>query len=72
MIADVLRVFGGRSKKGHLLRLKNGLFVFAEYVQKIRAEEIAFLIYQPSYISLERTFILRLHSGNGLQNRYQS
>ncbi len=40
-------------KKGHLLRLKNGLFVFAEYEQKIRVEEIAFLVYQPSYISLE-------------------
>jgi hypothetical protein len=40
-------------KKGYLLRLKNGLFAFAEYTQKLKGEEVAYLIYQPSYISLE-------------------
>lgn len=40
-------------KKGYLLRLKSGLFVIAEYASKLKCEEVAYLIYQPSYISLE-------------------
>lgn len=40
-------------KNGHLLRVKNGLFVFAREAGQITKEEIAGLLYQPSYISLE-------------------
>ncbi len=40
-------------KKGYLVRLKNGLYVFRRETEKLRGEEIAFLMYQPSYLSLE-------------------
>ncbi|MBN1364678.1 MAG: hypothetical protein JW976_07735 [Syntrophaceae bacterium] len=40
-------------KKGHLLRLKNGLYAFTKDEEKIKGEEIAAFIYAPSYLSLE-------------------
>lgn len=40
-------------KKGYLLRLKNGVYVFAGEAERIKKEEVACLLYQPSYISLE-------------------
>jgi hypothetical protein len=40
-------------KKGYLIRLKNGLYAFSRDREKLRGEGIAFLLYQPSYVSLE-------------------
>ncbi len=40
-------------KKGYLLRLKNGLYIFAGETDRVKKEEVACLLYQPSYISLE-------------------
>lgn len=40
-------------KKGYLVRLKNGLYVYRRDMEKIQGEEIAFRLYQPSYLSLE-------------------
>jgi predicted transcriptional regulator of viral defense system len=40
-------------KKGHLLRLRNGVYAFAKDKETIKGEEIAALIYEPSYLSLE-------------------
>ncbi|HDY88329.1 MAG TPA: hypothetical protein ENH82_09495 [bacterium] len=40
-------------KKGYLLKLKNGIYAFAKDYEKIKGEEIASLLYQPSYLSLE-------------------
>lgn len=40
-------------KKGYLIRLKNGLYVFRREMDRLRGEEIAFLLCQPSYLSLE-------------------
>ncbi len=40
-------------KKGNLLRLKKGVFAFARDKETLKKEEIAYRIYQPSYISLE-------------------
>lgn len=40
-------------KKGLLIRLKNGLYAFIRDKDKLRGEAIAFLLYQPSYLSLE-------------------
>lgn len=40
-------------KKGYLIRLKNGIYVFARDAEKLKAEDIAHLLYQPSYLSLE-------------------
>lgn len=40
-------------KKGHLLRLKKGLYVFAREAGRLRKEEVACLLYPPAYISLE-------------------
>jgi len=40
-------------KKGYLIRLKNGLYAFRREMEKLRAEQIAFLLCQPSYLSLE-------------------
>ena len=40
-------------KMGYLIRLKNGLYVFTDKKDKITNEFISFLLYQPSYISLE-------------------
>lgn len=40
-------------KKGYLLRLKNGLYAFNREKEQLRGESIAFLLCQPSYLSLE-------------------
>ena len=40
-------------KKGYLLKVKNGIYIFKRDYEKIRGEEIAAAIYQPSYLSLE-------------------
>jgi hypothetical protein len=40
-------------KKGKLLRLRNGMYAFAKERGKIRAEEIAAFIYEPSYLGME-------------------
>ena len=41
------------AKKGYLIRLKNGLYAFRREMEKVRGESIAFLLCQPSYLSLE-------------------
>jgi len=43
-------------KKGYIGRLKKGMYFFADEKEKMIAEEVSFLIYQPSYLSME--FIL--------------
>jgi len=45
-------------KKGYLLKLKNGLYVFSREADKLRGEEIAFRLYNPSYLSLESALSL--------------
>jgi len=40
-------------KKGYLLKIKNGIYIFERDYEKIRGEEIAAALYQPSYLSLE-------------------
>jgi hypothetical protein len=40
-------------KKGYLIRLKNGIYAFRREKEKLRGETIAFVLCQPSYISLE-------------------
>ena len=40
-------------KKGYLVRLKNGIYAFSREQEKLQGEGIAFLLYQPSYLSLE-------------------
>lgn len=40
-------------RKGYLIRLKNGLYAFRREMERLRGEEIAFLLCQPSYLSLE-------------------
>jgi hypothetical protein len=40
-------------KKGYLVRLKNGLYAFRREMEKVRGEGVAFLLCQPSYLSLE-------------------
>jgi hypothetical protein len=40
-------------KKGYLLKLRNGIYAFVKDRERIKSEEIASLLYQPSYLSLE-------------------
>ena len=40
-------------KKGYLLKLKNGIYAFNRDYEKIKGEEVASALYQPSYLSLE-------------------
>lgn len=40
-------------KKGYLLKLKNGIYAFQKDYEKIKGEEVAAALYQPSYLSLE-------------------
>ncbi|MEI6613602.1 MAG: hypothetical protein WCL37_01775 [Chrysiogenales bacterium] len=40
-------------KKGYLLKLRNGIYAFVKDRERIKSEEIATLLYQPSYLSLE-------------------
>lgn len=42
------------SKKGYITKLKNGLYLFNERKDSVSGESIAFTVYQPSYVSLER------------------
>jgi len=41
------------AKKGYLLKIKNGLYVFAKEADKITPQEIALWLYEPSYLSME-------------------
>ena len=55
-------------KKGYLVRLKNGIYAFSREKEKLRGEGIAFLLYQPSYLSLgERSSLVRLHPGDRIR-----
>ena len=40
-------------KSGYLLKLKNGIYAFNKDYEKIKGEEVASALYQPSYLSLE-------------------
>jgi predicted transcriptional regulator of viral defense system len=40
-------------KKGYIGRLKKGVYFFADEKEKMIAEEVSFLICQPSYLSME-------------------
>lgn len=40
-------------KKGYLIRLKNGIYVFADKRETLSPSSISFHLYQPSYLSLE-------------------
>jgi hypothetical protein len=40
-------------KKGYLLKLKNGIYAFSREKDRLQGEAIAFLLCQPSYLSLE-------------------
>ncbi len=42
------------SKQGYIQRLKNGVYYFVDDKAQLTTEEIAFLLYEPSYISLEQ------------------
>lgn len=44
-------------KKGYLIRLKNGLYAFSREADKVRAENVAFLLCQPSYLSIESALV---------------
>ena len=52
------KVFGYQlslwQKQGYLVKIKNGLYAFEEELPNIKPEEIASLLYSPSYISLEK------------------
>ncbi|MEA3463994.1 MAG: hypothetical protein U9R14_02895 [Patescibacteria group bacterium] len=41
------------TKKGYLIKIKNGLYALSENNNTLRNEYIAFNLYQPSYVSLE-------------------
>lgn len=40
-------------KKGYLIRLKKGVYAFAKDAAQLKGEEIAHILYQPAYISME-------------------
>lgn len=39
--------------KGYIIKLKNGIYVFADKAGGLKSEFLSFNIYQPSYVSLE-------------------
>lgn len=41
-------------KQGYITRLKNGVYLFSEQAEGLKPEELAQLLYSPSYISLEK------------------
>lgn len=41
------------TRKGYLFKLKRGIFAFSDRRDQLSIEYISFLLYQPSYISLE-------------------
>ena len=42
------------SKKGYLIKIRNGVYVFSERKNSLSLETLSHFIYEPSYISLER------------------
>jgi len=46
--------FSQWQKQGHIIKIKNGLYIFKDQIKNIAPEEIAGKIYSPSYISLEK------------------
>ncbi len=40
-------------KKGYISRLKKGMYFFVDEKEKMTQQEISFLVYQPSYLSME-------------------
>lgn len=40
-------------KKGYLLKLKSGIYAFNKDYERIKGEDVAAALYQPSYLSLE-------------------
>ncbi len=58
-----LRLLGGKvfgyqlslwQKQGYIIKIRNGLYAFADQAEAISPEEIAGKLYSPSYISLEK------------------
>lgn len=41
-------------RQGYLLKLKNGVYVFAERREQLSVETISHYLYEPSYVSLDR------------------
>jgi len=41
-------------KRGYIVKLKNGIYVFSDNVEYFSSEELAVVIYSPSYISMEK------------------
>lgn len=57
ILLNKIDVFGHQlslwRKKGYLENVKKGLDIFSDEKDKLSSEEMSFLIYQPSYLSLE-------------------
>jgi len=53
-----LKVFGYQlslwQKRGHIIKLRNGVYVFADRQKDLSQEELSALLYSPSFISLEK------------------
>jgi predicted transcriptional regulator of viral defense system len=53
-----LKLFGYQlslwQKQGHIIKLKNGIYLFADSLGRVAPEEITGLLYSPCYISLEK------------------
>ena len=58
-----LRLGGGKvfdyqlslwQKQQYIIKLKNGVYLFADEASRVSPEEVAFHVYSPSYISLEK------------------
>lgn len=49
-VSSQLSIF---SKKGQIIRLKNGLYALAARKNEVISENVAFRMYEPSYISME-------------------
>lgn len=41
-------------QQGHIIKLRNGLYILADVISKLSSEELAGQLYTPSYISLEK------------------
>jgi hypothetical protein len=57
ILLNKIDVFGHQlslwRKKGYLENIRRGLDIFSDEKNRLSAEEISFLVYQPSYLSLE-------------------
>jgi len=60
-------------KQGHIVKLRNGIYLFSDKVNDLAPEEVGGALYGPSYVSLEKAlldllYLNRIKDASGLRS----